>query len=83
MRITMEYLRSQLNYLNNLTKDDKYPYKFYMAYGSYGLVKIVNDSHGCKTIIGLTTKKDLYYQMESYINGILSERERNNETRND
>ena len=82
MRITMEYLRSQLRYLNDLTKEDKYPYKFYMAYGSYGLVKIVNDSHGCRTIIHLTTKKDLYYQMQMYINGILSERERENEKQN-
>lgn len=79
MRITMEDLRCKLNQLNNLTKDDKYPYQFYMAYGAYGLDKVVNDGGGARRVIYLTTKKDLYYQMETYINGILSERERNNE----
>lgn len=70
MRITMEDLRNELKYLNEITKGDKYPYQFYIAYGAYGLVKIVNDGGGARTIIGLTTKKDLYYQMESLINGI-------------
>lgn len=79
MRITMEDLRFKLNQLNELTKEDKYKYQFYMGYGSYGLDKVVNDGGGARTIIHLTTKKDLYYQMETYINGILSERERNNE----
>lgn len=70
MRITMEDLRNELKYLNEITKDDKYPYQFYMAYGAYGLVKIVNDGGGARTIIGLTTKKELYNQMESLIKGI-------------
>lgn len=70
MRITMEMLRNELKYLNEITKEDKYPYQFYIAYGAYGLVKIMNDGGGARTIIGLTTKKDLYYQMESLINGI-------------
>lgn len=70
MRITMEDLRNELKYLNEITKEDKYPYQFYIAYGAYGLVKIVNDGGGARTIIGLTTKKDLYYQMESLIKGI-------------
>ena len=70
MRITMEDLRNELKYLNEITKEDKYPYQFYIAYGAYGLVKIINDGGGARTIIGLTTKKDLYYQMESLIKGI-------------
>lgn len=70
-RITMEMLRNELKYLNEITKEDKYPYKFYMAYGSYGLDKIVNDGGGARTIIGLTTKRDLYNQMEMLIKGIL------------
>jgi len=70
MRITMDMLRNELKYLNELTKDDKYPYQFYIAYGSYGLDKVVNDSGGCKTIIGLTTKKELYNQMVAYSKGI-------------
>ena len=71
MKVSMELLRNELKYLNEITKDDKYPYQFYMAYGSYGLDKVVNDGGGCKTIIGLTTKKDLYNQMEMFIKGIL------------
>lgn len=70
MRITMEDLRRELKYLNELTKDDKYPYCFYIAYGAYGLSKIVNDGGGQRTIISLTTKKDLYNRMESLIDGI-------------
>lgn len=70
MRITMELLRNELKYLNEITKDDKFPYQFYIAYGSYGLDKIVNDGGGAKTIIHLTTKKELYNQMEMLIKGI-------------
>lgn len=70
MKVSMELLRNELKYLNEITKEDKYPYKFYIAYGSYGLDKVVNDGGGCKTIIGLTTKKDLYNQMETLIKGI-------------
>lgn len=71
MKVSMELLRNELKYLNDITKNDKYPYQFYIAYGSYGLNKVVNDWGGCKTIIGLTTKKDLYNQMEMFIKGIL------------
>ena len=70
MRITMQDLRNELKYLNEMTKEDKFPYQFYIAYGAYGLVKIVNDGGGARTIISLTTKKDLYYQMQSLIKGI-------------
>lgn len=70
MRITMQDLRNRLEYLNDITKEYKYPYQFYMAYGAYGLVKIMNDGGGARNIIGLTTKKDLYYQMETLIRGI-------------
>ena len=69
-RIKMEDLRYLLKYLNELTKEDKYPYQFYIAYGSYGLVKVVNDGGGSRTIIHLTTKRDLYNQMNSLIKGI-------------
>ena len=70
MRITMQDLRNELKYLNEITKEDKFPYQFYIAYGAYGLVKIVNDGGGARTVIGLTTKKDLYYQMQSLMKGI-------------
>lgn len=75
MKVSMELLRNELKYLNEITKDDKFPYQFYMAYGSYGLDKVINEGGGCKTIIGLTTKKDLYNQMEMFIKGILVSRE--------
>ena len=71
MKITMQDLRNQLEYLNKITKEDKHPYKFYIAYGAYGLDKIVNDGGGARTIIHLTTKKDLYNQIETLIKGIL------------
>lgn len=69
-RITMDDLRKRLDYLNEITKDDKYKYQFYIAYGAYGLNKVVNDGGGCRTIIGLTTKKDLYNRMSDLIYGI-------------
>ena len=74
MRISMDDLRYLLKELNELTSEDKYPYVFYMAYGSYGLDKIINDSRGARTIISLTTKKDLYYQMRAFISGIYAEK---------
>jgi len=70
MRITMEMLRNELKYLNELTKGDEYPYQFYIAYGSYGLDKVVNSGGGARRVISLTTKKDLYNQMEMLIKGI-------------
>ena len=70
MKITMELLRNELAYLNKITAEDKYPYVFYIAYGSYGLSKVVNNAGGQRTIIGLTTKKELYNQMEMLIKGI-------------
>ena len=51
MRITMQDLRDMLGYLNEITKDDKYPYQFYIAYGAYGLDKVVNDGGGARRII--------------------------------
>lgn len=76
MRVTMDMLRNELKYLNEITKEDKYPYQFYIAYGRYGLDKVVNDGGGCKTIIGLTTKKELYNQMEMLIKGVQIGKER-------
>ena len=75
MKVNMELLRNELKYLNEITKEDKYPYKFYIAYGRYGLDKVVNEGGACKTIIGLTTKKELYNQMEMFIKGILVSKE--------
>ena len=69
-RITMEDLRKRLDYLNKITKEDKYKYQFYIAYGAYGLDKVVNDSGGARTIIGLTTKRDLYNRLGDLIYGI-------------
>ena len=71
MKVSIELLRNELKYLNEITKGDEYPYQVCMAYGGYGLDKVVDDCGSCKTIIGLTTKKDLYNQMEIFIKGIL------------
>lgn len=70
MRISINDIRYLLKELNELTKEDKYPYQLYIAYGSYELDKVVNDGGGARTIIGLTTKKELYKQMEALIKGI-------------
>lgn len=77
-RISINDLREKLDFLNEITKSDKYPYRFYNAYGCYGLIKVINDGGGARSIIDLTTKKDLFYRMSAYINGILNERDKNN-----
>jgi len=74
MRISIEDLRYLLKRLNELTSADAFPYCFYRAYGSIGLDKIVNDGGGCRTIFSLTTKKELYNQMQAFIRGIETER---------
>lgn len=75
MKINMSDLRYLLENLNNITKNDKYPYTLYIAYGKYGLDKIVNDGGGTKTIIPLTTKKELYNLIIAIIKGIEIEKE--------
>ena len=70
MRVSIEDIRYLLKILNELTSKDKYPYQLYLAYGSYGLEKVINDGGGCRTIFGLTTKKELYNQMSAFIKGI-------------
>lgn len=79
MRISIDDLRYLLKRLNELTSADAFPYCFYRAYGSIGLDKIVNDGGGCKTIFGLTSKKELYYQLKAFIEGIETERRQNEE----
>jgi hypothetical protein len=44
-------------------------YHLYFAYGSVGLHKMVNEGGGVSEVIGLSTKKDLYYQLHAFLKG--------------
>ena len=79
MSVSIEDLRYLLKRLNELTNADEHPYCLYRAYGRIGLDKIVNDGGGCKTIFNLTTKKELFYQMRAFIQGIEQERAKEEE----
>jgi len=86
MRISTKDLENRVAYLNQLTNNNPEPYSkkvgklcanigtYYIdcAYGGCQLVQIVNNGGGVKNILhtGYTTKKDLYYNINSYIAGI-------------
>lgn len=83
-RITLSMLENRINTINTMTNsplkpyekvDDKYKasignYHLYGAYGAYALHRIVNDGGGIKEIIGLSSKRELYNRMNSYISGL-------------
>ena len=83
MRVSEKMLESLCETINNLKGAPVAPYsrdngKFkanignyhlYFAYGSVALHKTNNEGGGITEIIGLSTKKDLYYQMQSFIRG--------------
>ena len=86
MRINTKDLNNKIDYLNEITNNNIKPYSYkkgkyksnigtyYLAcaYGGYKLEQIVNTGGGCKYVLytGFTTKKDLYNNICSYINGI-------------
>jgi hypothetical protein len=83
MRISLKDLNNKIDYLNDITDNDRKPYTlgkgsnigtYYlsMAYGGHKLEQIVNKGGGCKDVLytGFTTKKNLYYNICSYISGI-------------
>ena len=83
MRVTKKQLENKVNYLNDLTGNDREPYIFgqgsnvgtyYIqgAYGGYQLQQIVNKSGGARTLLntGYTTKKELYNNINSFLLGI-------------
>ena len=45
-------------------------FHLYGAYGGYGLHRMCNESGGITTIIGISTKRELYNQLQAMINGI-------------
>ena len=83
MRVTKKDLQNKIDYLNELTDNNKKPYEFgkgwkrgtYLlsgAYGGYKLEQVVNDGGGVRDVLytGFTTKKDLYKNVCSYVNGL-------------
>ena len=83
MRVSEKMLESLCETINNLkgTPDKAYSvidgkpkanignYHLYFAYGSVALHKTNNEGGGITEIIGLSTKKDLYYQLQAFIRG--------------
>tara|TARA_Y100001972_G_scaffold123719_1_gene171477 strand:- start:337 stop:597 length:261 start_codon:yes stop_codon:yes gene_type:complete len=83
MKVTLKDLNNKIDYLNDITNNNRKAYEFgkgsnvgtyylSMAYGGHKLEQIVNTRGGCKDVLctGFTTKKDLYYNICSYISGI-------------
>jgi len=83
MRVSEKMLESLCETINNLKGSPVAPYSMidgkhkanignyhlYFAYGSVGLHKMVNEGGGVSEIIGLNTKKDLYYQLHAFLKG--------------
>ena len=80
MRISLKDINNKIDYLNDITNNNRKSYVFgkgsnigtyylSMAYGGHKLEQIVNTGGGCKDVLytGFTTKKDLYYNLTSYI----------------
>jgi len=84
MRITIKQLEALTDWINELTHNPLKPYEningrlkanignyhLYQAYGSIALHRMVNEGGGISDIIGLSTKKDLYYQLQAFIKGL-------------
>jgi hypothetical protein len=89
MRVTKSMLQSQCNTINNLKgtpleyssrinsqfKSNIGNYHLYQAYGSIALHQTMNEGGGIKEIFSLTTKKDLFYQLQAFIRGLIDSRE--------
>ena len=89
-RITRKHLDYLINQINTLTGspmeyctriDGKFKcnignYHIYSAYGSVGLHRTMNEGGGATDVIGLGTKRELYNQMQAFIRGIESTKER-------
>ena len=77
----LEYLVERINTLTNspLTSythsNDKFEaninnYHIYCAYGAVGLHRMMNLGGGVHEVIGLSTKRELYNRMQSFMAGI-------------
>ena len=82
-RITEKMLRSQCDFLNELTDNPLQPYTdgkanignyhISFAYGGVGLHQTMNKSGGIKAIIsGYTPKRELFDKISAYTQGIMS-----------
>lgn len=85
-QITLGMLKAKIDYLNELTNSPLKPYSevdgkykanignfhLYQAYGAYGLHRMVNEGGGItdKHIYGLHSKKELFYRLNAFINGL-------------
>lgn len=83
-RITQSQLNYLVDELNTLTNSPLKAYTrtesgakanignfhLYQAYGAIGLHRMCNEGGGITEIIGLSTKRELYYQLRAMINGI-------------
>lgn len=83
MRITEKMLESLCDTINEMKNTPLKPYSrdngvfkanignyhLYFAYGSVALHKINNEGGGITQIIGLSTKRDLYNQMNAFLRG--------------
>jgi len=77
----LEYLIGRINMLTNSplnysTRDNGQfkanigHYHIYSAYGATGLHQTMNEGGGVREIIGLSTKRELYNRMQSFISGL-------------
>lgn len=84
MRVSIKQLKDLCTYINELKNTPIEPYTrvdnqlkanignyhLYQAYGAVALHRMCNEGGGITEVIGLNTKKDLYYQLHAYIKGI-------------
>lgn len=84
MRVTIKDLQILVDQLNQITGHDAGnnrtsvgTYVISGAYGGHKLDQIVSDSGGVRHITrtGYTTKRDLYYQISAYMDGVTAGRE--------
>jgi len=77
----LQYLVERINTLTNnpltySTRDNSQfkanigHYHLYGAYGATGLHQTMNEGGGVHEIIGLSTKRELYNRMQSFISGL-------------
>jgi hypothetical protein len=82
-RITEKMLRSQCDFLNELTDNPLQPYTdgkanignyhISFAYGGVGLHQTMNTGGGIKAIIsGYTPKRELFNKIEAYTQGFMT-----------
>ena len=88
-QIKLAMINQKIDFLNKITGNPPTTYKKvdgkvkaqignyngYMAYSAYGLQQIVSDGGGVETIISLGTKRELYNQLNAYINGYRANKE--------